>query len=951
MPNPIREVHDKYQQSIWYDNIRRGLITSGELQRMVTEDGLMGLTSNPAIFQKALAGSTDYDDEARALIKEKLDAMSIYERLAGKDIQDAADILRPVYDQTKMRDGYASFEVSPYKAHDTRATIEEARRLHAALNRPNVLIKVPATPEGIPAIQQLISEGISVNVTLLFSVEAYEQVAWAYIAGLEAALKAGKELARIASVASFFISRIDTLVDERLEKLLDQTRDNDRRAKLKSLVGKIAIANAKIAYEKYLDIIATDRWKALAAKGAQTQRLLWASTSTKNPKYPRTLYVDELIGPDTVNTVPEETYHAFKQEGVVRPRLTENWAENLESAKEKLRTLAEVGISMKEVTDTLLDEAVKKFCDPFDQLLAAVERKRQVTLGQELAKLTAELGEYAPAIKAALEDWRASGKVRRLWAGDTSLWSGKDENQWLGWLHIVDMQQEQAAQFKNVLDDAKAAGFKHAVVLGMGGSSLCPEVMRETFGVIPGCPELHVLDSTVPAQVKTLEKKLDIARTLFIVSSKSGSTTEPNVFKQYFFDKVSKTIGADKAGTHFAAITDPGTKMHQIAKNDRFRHIFFGVPSIGGRFSALSNFGMIPSAILGVNVPDFLSRTELMVQSCSSCVPPELNPGVVLGVIMGTLAKAGRDKVTVIASPGIGSLGLWLEQLMAESTGKEGKGLIPIAGEKLGAPSAYGKDRLFVYVRLENGASPEQDAAMQALEKAGQPVVRIALADRMDLGQEFFRWEIATAVAGSILGINAFNQPDVEAAKVAARRLTGQYEETGKLPPESPILKDGSISIFADAGGPPALGNPKSLDEAVKAHLGRIKPGDYFAICAYIEMNGEHDVELQTLRLCVRDKKQVATTLGYGPRFLHSTGQLHKGGPNTGVFLQITSDDAEDLPIPDQKYTFGVLKRAQAQGDMEVLCERKRRVLRVHLGADVKSDLKRLREAIQKALA
>jgi transaldolase/glucose-6-phosphate isomerase len=955
MPNPILEVQ-KYGQSIWYDNIRRGLITSGELHGMVERDGLLGVTSNPAIFTAAITGSPDYDQALKALVAQGVGtAIDLYEKLAIEDIQLAADVLYPVYLRTNRIDGYISFEVSPYLANDTNGTIQEARRLHSAIRRDNVLIKVPATPAGVPAIKTLISEGISVNVTLLFSVGAYEQVAEAYMSGLEEYGKKGGDVSTVASVASFFISRIDALIDDKIAgpgQLLDKTTDAGKRAKLKSLIGKIAIANAKIAYARYKDLYGTPRWAALKAKKAMPQRLLWASTSTKNPKYPKTVYVDELIGPETVNTVPTETYLAFREGGKVRPSLTENWAENIEHARELMQTLEEVGISMKQVTQTLLDDAVKKFSDPFDKLLGSVEKKRQA-LQTGMARQTVSLGADDDAVKKTLEDWRVGGKVRRLWAGDASLWSGEDEGRWLGWLHIVDSQREHPELFKQLVEDLKPAGFKHALLLGMGGSSLAPEVWKKTFGTVAGFPELLVLDSTVPAQVKAFEKKIDLTKTIFIVSSKSGGTIEPNVFKQYFLEKVKGAVGAGEAGSRFIAVTDPKTKMNEIAKKDRFRHIFFGVPSIGGRFSAMSNFGIIPLTIMGGDVVKFLDSAEVMVQACASCVPPELNPGVQLGAVMGTLARAGRDKITVVASPAIANLGAWLEQLMAESTGKTGKGLVPIDGEKLGAPSVYGEDRLFVYERLTSNPSKEQDAAIEALEKAGQPVVRINLAELLDIGQEMFRWEIATAVAGSVIGINAFNQPDVEDAKVAARSLMQTYANTGSLPAQTPMLTEGGFSLFADGRNADALATQaqgKTAEAYLKAHLSRLRAGDYFAVNAYVEMTDPHDVELQTLRHAVRDTKKVATTLGYGPRFLHSTGQLHKGGPNTGVFLQITCDDAEDLPIPGEKFTFGVLKQAQAQGDFEVLATRGRRVLRVHLGKDVAGGLAKLKGLVQAAL-
>lgn len=560
----------------------------------------------------------------------------------------------------------------------------------------------------------------------------------------------------------------------------------------------------------------------------------------------------------------------------------------------------------------------------------------------------------AASVKANLEDWRTGDKVRRLWQHDAALWTGTDEANWLGWLDITAEQIAHGEKLRAAVADVKKENFAHVLLLGMGGSSLCPDVLKVTFGKIAGFPELHVLDSTDPAQVKALENEVDLARTVFIVSSKSGTTTEPNIFKQYFFERVKQTIGADKAGSRFIAITDPGSKMQKVAEADRFRHIFPGLPSIGGRYSALSNFGVVPAAIMGLDLNRFLSRTQEMVEACGAGVSPEQNPGVLLGIILGTAARNGRDKVTIIASPGISALGAWLEQLMAESTGKQGKGIVPVDREDIGPPEVYGKDRVFAYVRLESAPDKAQDAKVAALEQAGQPVVRIPLGDIYDLGQEFYRWEIATAVAGSVIGINAFNQPDVEASKIATRNLTTEYEKTGSLPPEKPVLEDGNIKLFTDAVNAEALakavGSDKSLAGYLRAHLKRVGAGDYFALLAYIQMNAEHETFLQKMRQALRDKKRVATCLEFGPRFLHSTGQAYKGGPNSGVFLQITCDDAADLPVPDQKYTFGVVKAAQARGDFQVLAERGRRALRVHLGKDLASGLSRLATAFQQAL-
>jgi len=949
-----------FGQSIWLDYIRRDLLKGGELQRLIAEDGLCGMTSNPSIFEKAIAGSTQYQDFLDSLSgRADLDAKGRYELLAIRDIQDAADLLRPVYQSTKKRDGYVSLEVSPYLANDTARTIDEARRLWKSVARENVMIKVPGTPEGIPAFRQLISEGININVTLLFAQEVYEQVAAAFIDGVEKFAASGGDVRKVASVASFFISRIDSLVDSLLGDQLKKETDAARKAKLQSILGKVAIANGKLTYEAYQRIFSSPRWKVLAAKGAQTQRVLWASTSTKNPNYRDVLYIEELIGPDTVNTVPPATLDAFRDHGKPRQSLTEK----LDEARKTMSDLAGVGIVMKDVTDKLTADGVKLFADAFDLLLAAVEKntKRSTTpqINRQSASLPADLD---AAVKKNLNDWRASGKVRRLWHQDASLWTNDDEAKWLGWLGITDEQLANAAKLKALADEVRSGGFSDILLLGMGGSSLCPEVLALTFPQTPGFPRLHILDSTDPAQIRSIEKKIDLAKTLFIVSSKSGSTLEPNIYKQYFFERVQQTLGTDtnkeQVGSRFIAITDPGSKMQLVAERDRFRRIFYGLPSIGGRYSALSNFGMVPAAAMGLDTGKFLERTKEMVETCKPSVPVEQNPGVMLGLILGTAAKLGRDKITLITSPGISDLGAWLEQLIAESTGKLGKGIIPVDREALGTPDVYGNDRIFAYVRLETAPDAAQDAKVAALENAGHPVVRIAVADIYNLGQEFFRWEIATAVAGSILGINAFNQPDVEASKIVTKQLTSAYESSGALPPEKPLVDGAVIKLFTDdkngadliqatRSGP---ASDDALTAFLRAHLGRLGAGDYFAVLGYLEMNAEHEALLQDLRMAVRDRKHVATCLGFGPRFLHSTGQAYKGGPNCGVFLQVTCDDAQDLPVPGQKYTFGVVKAAQARGDFQVLADRQRRALRVHLGRDVKAGLGKLVELVKQVL-
>lgn len=547
--------------------------------------------------------------------------------------------------------------------------------------------------------------------------------------------------------------------------------------------------------------------------------------------------------------------------------------------------------------------------------------------------------------------WQDDRRVGRLWATDATLWTGRDEASWLGWLGIVEAQQARVDQFRALAGLGGQGPFSDAVVLGMGGSSLCPDVLARSFGRSDDAPRLQVLDSTDPGQVAGVQAKVDLARCLFIVASKSGSTLEPNILHQYFFDQVVRRLG-DRAGEHFVAITDPGSKLEALARQLRFRSIFPGVPSIGGRYSALSDFGVVPAAVMGIDVVRFLARAAGMVEACAADVPAGENPGALLGLALGVAGRSGRDKITITASPGVRTFGAWLEQLIAESTGKNGLGLIPVDGEDLAAPDAYGDDRLFVSIRLASDESSRQDAAIDAVERAGHPVVRISLRDAYDLAAEFFRWEIATAVAGAVLGVNPFDQPDVEASKVATRKLTEEFEDVGHLPSEAPFAEGEGLRMFADSGNRATLVEAAgaSVEALMRAHLDRLGTGDYCALLAYVDMNATTEAALSRMRHAVRNATGVATCVGFGPRFLHSTGQAYKGGPNTGVFLQVTADDAVDLPVPGQRYSFGVVKAAQARGDMDVLAERGRRALRVHLGPDVPAGLDALAQVVERAL-
>lgn len=957
--NALQRLHPEFGQSIWFDFISRKLLDSGELARLVSKGEVRGVTSNPSIFEKAIGDGVEYGPALAKLRQEKprISAHELYETLAVRDIQVACDVLRAVYDESNARDGYVSLEVTMTKGERASDILDEARRLWVAVGRPNVMIKVPGTKEGIAAFTELIAEGVNVNVTLLFAVDTYVEVAKAYVAGLERRASKGQKLQKVASVASFFVSRIDTLVDKELEAQIASALNDKDRADLKRLLGRTAIANAKVAYGEYAKIFSGKKWEALAKKGAQTQRPLWASTGTKNKAYSDVLYVDELIGRDTVNTAPPATIDAFRDHGAPRASL----GEGLADAKKQLKAIDDRGISLAKVTDALLADGLKQFSDAFVKLLATIEGAR----GAATQPNTGATPAFAPfsyvaprevsaAVAAAIATWTQQKNVERLWARDPKLWTNGDEASWLGWLDAPASARAAVSELEAFGAEVRKAGFSHVLLLGMGGSSLCPDVLRHTFGARKPNPTLEVLDSTDPAQVAAVEKKVDLARTLVIVASKSGSTLEPNIMEQYFFAALTKAVGAEKAGSHFVAITDPKSKLEGVAKDKRYRRIFAGVPSIGGRFSALSNFGLVPAAAIGIDLARFTARAVEMATACGPQASADANPGVQLGALIGASAKLGRDKLTFVVSPELASLGGWLEQLVAESTGKIGKGIVPVDLETLAPPAAYGHDRTFVYVRLESAPDKAQDAGVDALEKAGHVVARIRVADKLDLGAEFFRWEIATAVAGAILGLHPFDQPDVEASKLVTKELTSAYERTGALPAEKAFFEEDGLRLFADTKHAARLfaatGPKGELVDVLRAHLDTLGTGDYFALLAYIDMNPKHTADLALLRNRVRDVRKVATCLEFGPRFLHSTGQAYKGGPNSGVFLQLTCDDRFDVPVPGAKYTFGVVKAAQARGDFTVLVERGRRALRVHVTGDLEKGLNTLKSAFLAAL-
>ncbi len=918
-------------QSLWYDNIERSLLEDGELARLVDEDQIVGVTSNPSIFQKAISGSTAYDAQIADIVAENptIPIKDLYEALAIEDIQEAAEVLQPIYERTDGKDGYVSLEVSPDLAHDTEGTIAEAKRLFETVGRPNLMIKIPATDAGLPAITEVIGSGINVNVTLMFSLQNYIDVANAYIAGLEKLDAEGGDLSQVASVASFFVSRVDTLLDKLLEEA-----DN---AEAKELQGKLAIANAKAAYKKFKEVFGGERFKALAKKGAQVQRPLWASTSTKNPAYRDVLYAEELIGPDTVDTMTPATIEALKDHGQARASLEEGLAE----APAMLEKLADFGISYDEATQKLQDDGVTAFADAFVGLLDILEEKRETIVSQQVSPMTLDLAGYAETVDIRLKAWDAADVAVRIWDRDGTVWVAAPEEaaetpeltDRLGWLTAG---QEMVAEIENLTAFAtsvQASGFNEVVFLGMGGSSLAPEVFMTTFGAARGLP-LFVLDSTNPDQIAAVREKLaDPTKTLFIVASRSGLTLETLSLFQYFYGLVSQA--KDDPGENFVAITEYSSPLKQLGMSKEFRKIFFADIDIGGRYSPLSYFGLVMAALVGVDLAKVLRRANSMADACRNHA--SLNPGLQLGAALGELALAGRDKVTFFASPQIASFPLWVEQLIAESTGKQGMGIVPVIGEPITEPAFYNNDRVFVYLRLAGDDNADLDGRIDMLEAAGHPLITIQMDELEDLGQEFFRWEMATAAAGAVLKINPFNQPDVQLAKAKTRALLDEFETSGRLLAPAPTLDYDDIDAYG-----PAMG--ESVTEALQAFLTNYRPGDYVTLMAYLPADEAIATALNELRMFIQYTLRTATTVGFGPRFLRSTGQMHKGDGNKGLFIQITYTPATDVEIPYEAYTFDTLLAAQAQGDYEALQEKGRRLIRFHIeaGQDLPSAIRKL---------
>ncbi len=905
-------------QSLWYDNIQRSLLKDGSLEKMIREGQIKGVTSNPSIFQKAIAKSKDYDSTLKPMAWSGLSADSIFWQLAIEDIQNAADLFLPLFEKTNKKDGYVSLEVNPLYANDTDATINEAKRLWELVKRPNLMIKIPATIEGLPAISKCIAEGININVTLIFSIQRYAEVIDAYLSGLEERLNSGKDISSVASVASFFVSRLDTKIDSQLEDLTNAGKIS--QAQQDELSGRAAVANARLAYHLFEDRFFDQRFQSLKIRGAQIQRPLWASTSTKNPKYRDVLYVEELIGCETVNTVPPATLTAFFDHGKIDLTIHKD----LDGAQKLMDDLETVGISMEKVTLELEEEGVKQFADAFTQLLEAVEERRESSV--------AELGSIATDVKDTVQKLQTMNYSTRLYQKDAELWTQDAEGQAeirirMNWLSAPMDSRSYVSELKLLNQECYSRGLTHVVLMGMGGSSLAPEVLKLLHTSMqaenPGL-ELIILDSTDPEQVQNVSNEAPLDKTLFIVASKSGTTGEINAFNSYFWEMAQKRFGP-RAGEHFIAITDPGTKLDELAHTRGFWKVFLADPQVGGRNSALTAFGLVPAALVGWDVEKLLKNANTVAELCHPEKTLAANPGVVLGAIMGSAAVCGKDKVTFITDPSWTPFGSWLEQLIAESSGKNGKGIVPIADEPIIDPVKYGKDRLFVYLR-ESG---EKQEFVNAVQQTGQPVVTLDIFDQYDLGGQFYLWEIATATACSIIGVNSFDQPDVQDAKTRTLEGLAEYRKNGKFTEVQSViqLKNARIATRCQLKS-----KSDGLAEVINSFVEKnFKKDDYIAINAFLPRTETNLEKLQSLRKLLLKKFTTSTTLGFGPRFLHSTGQLHKGGANNGLFLVITAERIHDLEIPGEGISFGTMQRAQALGDLQALEAKGRRVLWIDL--------------------
>ncbi len=926
----------KAGQGPWLDTISRKLLRSGTLKAYIEESGLLGVTSNPSIFQQSISHGEGYEQDIQKMVKRGASTVEIYDALTISDIREACDLFLPVFQKTCGEHGFVSLEVLPNLAFNEEATVGEARRLYRLVNRPNVMIKVPATAQGVAAVRRLIGEGINVNVTLIFSQKNYRDVANAYLEGLEALAKKGGDLGKVHSVASVFVSRIDTDIDKQLDAKIATETENSRRMLLTDLKGKSAVANSKMVYLAFKEIFGTNRFQKLKNQGAYVQKPLWASTSCKNPSYPDLIYVETLVGKDTVNTLPQATWEALLAHGEIRPGTVE---EDIQDSQAVIAELKNIGIDIHAVCDRLQKDGVKAFVQSFESLMTTLEKKREFSMAAPV-KTNFLLPQNLEKTFSDTLNQLAKKDVHARWlAKDPTLWSNDAAHQKvilnrLGWVENCEKIRGQLYEIDELQQKLFSAKVRDIVLLGMGGSSLAAEVLslilkkpsQKVKGALKGI-RFHLLDTTDPASILKVEKAVRYPSTLFIVGSKSGSTIETRSQYQYFFDRVKKFYKNDenKAAERFVIITDHGSPLETLGCSKTFGGLFLNPQDIGGRYSALSFFGLVPAALLGIDIRQILADAQRFLDAMRSTKDIAKNEGIALGVLLGALAVKGKDKLTFWTSPELASFADWAEQLIAESTGKEGKGITPVAGEPPVGLERYGSDRVFVMLRFKGENEKLWTKRIKDLKAKGFPVLDFVWSDGMNVGGEFLRWEVATSFASVVLKVNPFDEPNVTESKNITSRLLEDVKKKKALPKPGKLLT---------AKGAVLTPGDKKILEAFFSK--RPKHG-FVSLLAYVDRSPATKKVLQGLQRSMAAVLKVPVLSGFGPRYLHSIGQLYKGGPKQGIFVEFFVKDGKDVKIPGEVYGFSQLKQAQAMGDYEAISSKGLPILGVDLGSNLAS--------------
>ena len=913
-------------QSLWFDNIDRTLIKNGWFAEKIDDQIIFGVTSNPSIFQKAITSGNAYSQDIQTMAWSGLDHPKILERLVIKDIQAVSDLLMPVYEETEKRDGYVNLEVDPFLASDIQKTIDDAKRLWKLVGRKNLMIKIPGTIEGISATKALIAAGININVTLLFSTARYSDVIDAYFSGLEERIEKGLPIDQVFSFASFFISRMDVMVEDFAADKRDEGQDMS--AYDAYVYGNLGVQNALDAYAAFENAIISNRFKKILDAGGNIQRPLWASTGTKNSAFSDVLYVDELILPDTVNTVPPSTLNAWLDHGITEVVGKGDFEGNL---KKSVEILADIGIDIDTVFAALEEEGVEKF--------KSAQASLNKTIEQERERYAAQISLQPDRIAEQLRNLNRDGFITRFYQPDLSLFTNEpgEENevlQRMGWIDAPITSRALIDDAEQLLRELRNEGFTHAVVLGMGGSSLAPEVFSEVFKATQGeeVRGLHVsiLDATDPDQIKEKSESIPLGKTLFIASSKSGTTVEMKSMVAFFMDLISKT-GEGLPGKHFICITDPGTALEKYGTDNHFRRVINADPNVGGRYSALIAFGLVPAILAGIDGNRLLNNAQAMMNICGDETVIAENPAIVLATLLSGAYSKGIDKLTILADESVRTFGSWLEQLVAESSGKNGKGLIPVDQEPIPDSADYSNDRFFYYLRHDG----QHDALASVLQEKGYSVAVSTVKDVYDIAGEMYKWEVAVAAFCCLIGVNPFNQPNVQDSKALAIKSLETYRSGAVKERSDAILETKDFAAYSPAGHTGEL----SADRSIIQTLFEVQSGDFIAVNAFLPRSAEVEEMFAAFRAKLLEKYKVPVTLGYGPRFLHSTGQLHKGGKNNGIFLMLTQEPKSDIAIPGEGIAFSTLKRAQATGDMQALLEHGRRVVHVHIKGQISVEI------------